>query len=354
MAIQSIEILKGYMTCEDPAVRNKYYNLLDSFWHKTNGDLLLKITETSTYIQLDFTNGKTVSIPKMPDSVAISFVTGLQDALGGKVDKELGKGLSTNDFTDELLQKLNGLGNYVHPEYHQISEVQNLQEALDGKVDKEPGKELSSNDFTNALKAAVEQYQRSLQEQIINSGGNYNGIEVTAGTLIFTNENAQAIVNGFKGGFPEITLINRSASFLTRINSNSSSVDADAIPIDLPNGMAQIGVRGTVKFKLSPSLDKYEMVNAFGIPYAPEHLGITETQVIVVNPDGSTEVMELEEMEVYRNAQTTPMSKAELNTDYADVPQGFMVNCVEINTIYKKADNSATGEWESITTKSVS
>lgn len=41
--------------------------------------------------------------------VAQAKVTGLPDALAGKVDKVAGKGLSTNDFTDEAKAKLDGV-----------------------------------------------------------------------------------------------------------------------------------------------------------------------------------------------------------------------------------------------------
>lgn len=44
-------------------------------------------------------------------AIAQSQVTGLTDALANKVNVEAGKGLSTNDFTNELLQKLNGIEN---------------------------------------------------------------------------------------------------------------------------------------------------------------------------------------------------------------------------------------------------
>ena len=36
-------------------------------------------------------------------------ITGLPAALEGKVDKEAGKGLSKNDFTDEFVEKLNAI-----------------------------------------------------------------------------------------------------------------------------------------------------------------------------------------------------------------------------------------------------
>ena len=42
-------------------------------------------------------------------SIAQSQVAGLTDALAGKVNTEEGKGLSENDFTDTLLEKLNGI-----------------------------------------------------------------------------------------------------------------------------------------------------------------------------------------------------------------------------------------------------
>lgn len=47
---------------------------------------------------------------------ALRYVFSLiKAALDNKVDKVSGKGLSSNDFTDTLLTKLNGLSNYVHP-----------------------------------------------------------------------------------------------------------------------------------------------------------------------------------------------------------------------------------------------
>ena len=43
------------------------------------------------------------------DSLGISNITGLQTALNGKQNSESGKGLSTNDLTNALLNKLNGI-----------------------------------------------------------------------------------------------------------------------------------------------------------------------------------------------------------------------------------------------------
>jgi len=43
------------------------------------------------------------------NSLSISNISGLQTALNGKQNSEAGKGLSTNDFTQQLLNKLNGI-----------------------------------------------------------------------------------------------------------------------------------------------------------------------------------------------------------------------------------------------------
>lgn len=66
--------------------------------------------------------------------------TELRGLIAGKVDKVAGKGLSTNDYTDEEKTKLAGLENYDD------SEVRGL---IAGKVDAVEGKGLSTNDFTD-------------------------------------------------------------------------------------------------------------------------------------------------------------------------------------------------------------
>lgn len=83
-----------------------------------------------------------------------------------KVDKEDGKGLSSNDFTTVEKQKLSSLENYND------SEVRNL---INTKVDKISGKGLSSNDYTTVEKeklANLENYDDTLLSnaiQVINS-----------------------------------------------------------------------------------------------------------------------------------------------------------------------------------------
>lgn len=55
------------------------------------------------------------------------IMTALQSAIGGKVDKTEGKGLSSNDFTDAEKEKLAGVeagaNNYSHPATHDASMI---------------------------------------------------------------------------------------------------------------------------------------------------------------------------------------------------------------------------------------
>ena len=66
----------------------------------------------------------------------------MASALSGKVDKESGKGLSANDYSDAEKAKLISASNGV-------ASLQN------NKVDKVDGKGLSTNDYTDAEKAKV-------------------------------------------------------------------------------------------------------------------------------------------------------------------------------------------------------
>lgn len=217
MAIQTIEILKNYMTCEDEAVRNKYYNLLDSFYHKSEGKILHSITEDGNAITLQFTDGNSatantsVVIPKLPNSQNISFINGLQNALNNKVDKVLGERLTEQNYTLAEKQKLSGLANYVKPNSEAISYINGLQAALDNKVSVEAGKGLSTNDFTDALKAKLEGLDSD----------NYSRLLVSSSrNLANTDNNKTLIINGTVTlTFPSIIKEDFNFNFKVKLNS---------------------------------------------------------------------------------------------------------------------------------------
>ena len=86
------------------------------------------------------------SYAKPEDWTPIYSESRLKNLENTKVDKEEGKGLSSNDFTDALKTKLEGM----EPDTYAT------KDELDKKVDKEEGKGLSSNDYTDVDKAKVD------------------------------------------------------------------------------------------------------------------------------------------------------------------------------------------------------
>lgn len=87
----------------------------------------------------------------------------IEIVVDSKVDAEEGKGLSSNDFTNELKAKLESMSNVPN----------NIDLLLSGKVDKVDGKDLSSNDFTDALKAKLDALptRAELDKMFSTSGG---------------------------------------------------------------------------------------------------------------------------------------------------------------------------------------
>lgn len=93
----------------------------------------------------------------------------LTTSLNNKVDKVIGKELTTNDFTDSYKTKLEAIDDeankYVHPSTHSINEVDGLSAILNQKVDKVEGKDLSTNDFTDESKSWLEELPKILWRQ---------------------------------------------------------------------------------------------------------------------------------------------------------------------------------------------
>ena len=93
--------------------------------------------------------------------------------IANKVDKEAGKGLSSNDYTDAEKEKLASLSNYNDTEIKaDITDIKSKNTEQDtniaNKVDKEAGKGLSSNDYTDA------------EKEKLASLSNYNDTEIKA------------------------------------------------------------------------------------------------------------------------------------------------------------------------------
>lgn len=160
---------------------------VNSDWNATSGvaEILNKPIIPAEQVNSDWnaTTGKAeiLNKPTIPSISGLATITYVdtQDAL--KVDKIAGKGLSTNDFTNTLKTKLDGIQSgaevNVNADWNAVSgDAQILnkptipsiaglatityvdtQDAL--KVDKVAGKGLSTNDFTNTLKTKLDGIQ---------------------------------------------------------------------------------------------------------------------------------------------------------------------------------------------------
>ena len=108
-------------------------------------------------------------------TTTIANVTGLQTALNGKVNTVSGKGLSSNDYTTDEKNKLEGIEAQANKTIvdsalssSSTNPVQNkvVNTALDGKVDKVSGKGLSTEDYTTAEKTKLDSVESNANNYI--------------------------------------------------------------------------------------------------------------------------------------------------------------------------------------------
>lgn len=115
-------------------------------------------------------------------------------AIATKVDAETGKGLSTNDFTNDLKTKLEGIeasAEVNDPLYNTTGSNTDgamtqaaVTNALNSKVNTETGKGLSTNDFTDADKIKLD----SLSDLYNTTGQNTDGAMTQKATTDFGND----------------------------------------------------------------------------------------------------------------------------------------------------------------------
>lgn len=115
-ALSGFVDLTGYLTTTEAAETYATIAQLGNKVDKVSGSSLVQdtlITKLTNLLNIQsVADGQLAVSPEgqlSVVSIAQSQVAGLTDALAGKVNTEAGKGLSTNDFTTPLLEKLNGI-----------------------------------------------------------------------------------------------------------------------------------------------------------------------------------------------------------------------------------------------------
>lgn len=138
------------------------------------------------------------NVPYLDENGLLFLLQQIDSWLEGKVDKVTGKGLSTNDFTTALLTKLNGIAegatkNTVENTLTSTSTTNALSAAQgkvlnDGKVDKVDGKGLSTNDFTtallNKLNGIAEGANKTTVENVLTSTSTANALSAAQGKAL--------------------------------------------------------------------------------------------------------------------------------------------------------------------------
>ena len=115
-ALSGFVDLTGYLTTTEAAKTYATIAQLGNKVDKVSGSSLVQdtlITKLTNLLNIQSVADGQLAVSREGQlsvvAIAQSQVTGLTEALAGKVDAEEGMGLSENNFTDTLLQKLNGI-----------------------------------------------------------------------------------------------------------------------------------------------------------------------------------------------------------------------------------------------------
>ena len=167
MPVKAINILKSFFNRGDKPTESNFADLIDSFVHKSSGVVVSSFTNTNGVVSISFSDNTSLNFnTSQATSQEISFINGLQAALDGKVDKETGKALSSNDFTTELRTKLENLTQVDLPTSYDIAFITGLQFALDSKANLE--------DVVLSVNGAVPDASGNVTIDISQDGGTYD------------------------------------------------------------------------------------------------------------------------------------------------------------------------------------
>ena len=209
----------------------------------TNNTDITNLKNRATTLENDNTTNKSdISNLKTDNEANKSDISNLQN---NKVDKEEGKGLSTEDFTTELKSKLEGLENYNDTEIKE--DIEEVKNDLNNKVDKVEGKNLSTNDFTNEYKQKLEDLNNYDDTQIKTDITELQEKVTTLGEVNTTNKsNIEALQEDNTQNKANIEELQESQ----KEQNNEIDILTNALPSETVEGET-VNIKGTipVKFK---------------------------------------------------------------------------------------------------------
>ncbi|WP_299713664.1 hypothetical protein [uncultured Tenacibaculum sp.] len=234
----SIDILKSWFQTGDKPTENQFENLIDSFHHKDDGNIIsnYEVLQNGD-VSFTFSDGNTTKIEKfvLPNTMPQNFIEGLVETLNSKINKTTGKQLSDENFSLELKQKLEGLQNYIHPEFHQITEIEGLQEIIEAKVDNIAGKQLSDENFSSEEKEKL----AGLENYVAPDSKPISYIEELEDSLAKINQDLENKVEIIEGKqLSDENFTSEEKEKLSSFNINTFSTISDGENIISANGQA--------------------------------------------------------------------------------------------------------------------
>lgn len=193
-ALSGFVDLTGYLTTTEAAETYATIVQLNNKVDKVSGSSLVQDTLITKLTNLlDIQSVAEGQLQVSPEgqlsilSIAQSQVAGLTDALSGKVDVVAGKGLSTNDFTNELLQKLNGIEDGA-----QVNVIETVN--INGQALEVSGKAVNIP-IATASQLGVVLSSTGENKVTVAGNGSMSVAQVNANTLVQT-EGESLILNG--------------------------------------------------------------------------------------------------------------------------------------------------------------
>ena len=160
-----------------------------------------------------------------------------------KVDKVEGKGLSTNDYTDEAKAIVDGTPSALELK----ADKTEVESALADKVDKVEGKGLSENDFTDTLKSKLDGIEAEANKTVVDvmiSPTSTNPVQ---------NKSIYDFINDL---LPEATATGNPIAITNASGLNAKSLKVELEPIQDLNGYDSPWVGGGRK-------NKHQLLNSF-------------------------------------------------------------------------------------------
>jgi hypothetical protein len=168
MAKKPINTLKEFFETGDRPTQGQFEDLIDSFIHKDSGAVVSSsnYNDDTGLLKIELSDGSAITFT-VPKGFTITQIEGLADALDLKVDKQTGKGLSTNDYSALEKAKVQTATEHVSDADPHVSAYD--RENWDGKVNAVVGKGLSTNDYGDEDAAAVGNIQGHIDDATIHT-----------------------------------------------------------------------------------------------------------------------------------------------------------------------------------------